>query len=189
MKPRSSPQHRLLVLIPARTIMVLSFILLLGACGKDGPTEGWNPYHFFDLDFGMVMDASPPYYTTEVPIDVTVTVIPKNSGVGRFVIEGTGPSGGPLGEVLTPVSGELSHGHSVRAQVTYEAGKPTTLTWEVKIYPLDRIDSTRFTFWAGFDSVVIDSTMYSIDAPEVVYQFDYDFISAFSGMLWLNPPE
>ena len=183
---QSSPHHRLLVSIPARTIVVLSFILLLAACGTDGPDERWDWYFMFDNDFGVVMDASPPYYTTEVPIDVTVTVLPKNSGVGYFSIAGTNGVGDPIGEVLTPAAGEFGW---VSVPVVYEAWKERSLTWQVRIYQQDKIDSARLTFWASFDSVVIDSTMYSIDAPEVAYQFGYDFIHAVSGMLWLNPPE
>ena len=186
MKLRSSHQHRLLPLIPARTIVVLSFILLLAACGTDGPDERWDWYFMFDKDFGVVMDASPPYYTTEDTIAVTVTVIPKNSGVGHFGIGGTGPAGGLLGEVLSPVTGEFG---SLTAPVEFEAGKEASMTWRVKIYPLDRIDSARLTLDAGFDSVVIDSTMYSIHAPEVTYQFGSGFIHAVSGMLWLKAPE
>ena len=185
MKLQLSLRYRLRLGVVGLVLAGSLLSLLLAACGQK-PFEGMDWYIMFDKDFGVVMDASPPYYTTEDTIAVTVTVIPKNSGVGHFGIGGTGPAGGLLGEVLSPVTGEFG---SLTAPVEFEAGKEASMTWRVKIYPLDRIDSARLTLDAGFDSVVIDSTMYSIHAPEVTYQFGSGFIHAVSGMLWLKAPE
>ena len=59
---------------------------------------------------------------------LSVTVLPKNSGVGSFGIGGSGPAGGVLGEVLAPTRGEFG---AQRVPVHFQAGKEATITWRV----------------------------------------------------------
>ncbi len=64
----------------------------------------------------------------------------------------------------------------------------TMETWlQLNDSPFD--DGVRFQFYAGFDSVMVDSTMYPLGAPELSAQFGSGYLPGFSRMLNLDPPE
>ena len=171
-------------------MVMLAPAFFCAGCDGSGPGEVddlW--YHLFDTEYSWVIEATPSYFTTETPIDITVTVRPKESGIGCFSFIGENPDNGADGEMLSPVAGDVG---TVVAPVTYVAGQPTTLTWRIQLNEANfssSYDSVGFQLYAGFDSVMVDSTMYPLGAPELAARFGQDFISGFSRMLNLDPPE
>ncbi|PJA76896.1 hypothetical protein CO151_01300 [bacterium CG_4_9_14_3_um_filter_65_15] len=153
-------------------IAVLAPAVYFAGCGSPAslpPDNYW--YHLFDTEFSWVIEATPPYFTTETPIDIAITVRPRESGVGLFTIWGGYSNGDMAGTALAPVTGEIG---TVVAPVQFEAGEPTRLVWRVQLNEVSPglpYDGVRFQFYAGFDSVVVDSTMYPLGAPELTAQF------------------
>ncbi len=173
-------------------IMVTVLVVALYLTGCDGSGPGGRDdfwYHLFDTEFSWVIEPDPPYFTTETPVDIAITVRPRESGVGHFTFIGENPENGADGEMLSPVSGEVG---TVSAPVTYVAGEPTTLVWRIQlneVRPNLPYDGVRFQMYAGFDSVMVDSTMYPLGAPELSAQFGSGYLPGFSRMLNLDPPE
>ncbi len=180
---------RLLKRLIAMVVAVLAPAVYFAGCGDPAslpPDDYW--YHLFDTEFSWVIEATPAYFTTETPIDIAITVRPRESGVGHFSFIGENPENGADGEMLSPVTGEVG---TVVAPVTYVAGQPTTLTWRIQlneVSPNLPYDGVRFQLYAGFDSVMVDSTMYPLGAPELAAQFGSGYLPGFSRMLNLDPP-
>ncbi len=167
------------------TVLFLA-LLFLPACDGDGPGEVddlW--YHLFDTEFSWVLGASPPYFTTDTPVDISITVRPRESGVGHFTIVGNNPDNGADGTMISPVTGEVG---SLNAPVIFEAGQPTQLTWRIQLNETDR-QSVRFTFFANFDSVMVDTVMYPLGAPELSAAFGSGYLPGFSTLFHINPEE
>lgn len=163
-------------------------IVYFAGCDGAGPGEIDYYYHLFDTEFSWVIEATPPYFTTETPVDISVTVRPRESGVGYFTISGGHSNGTAAGDALAPVSGEVG---TVVAPVEFAAGEPTQLTWRVQLNEVSPdlpYDGVRFQFSAGFDSVMVDSTMYPLGAPELTAQFGSGYLPGFSRMFNLDPP-
>ncbi len=176
---------------PILRLMAVMFLLLFlfAGCDGDGPGEVddlW--YHLFDPEYSMEVVSSPPYFTTENPVEITVTVHPRESGIGSFMIGGNNPDNGADGTMLSPVIGEVG---TLSAPVTLEAGQPTQLTWQIQLNELPESgpQHVRFSFSAGFDSVLVDSTMYPIGAPELVHEFGSGYGTSIGTLFHLYPEE
>lgn len=178
-----------------RTIVGISFLFLLSAsfvfnvgCGET-PMAPDQWYHLMDTDFSWVIEASPPHFTTATPVDISVSVRPRESGVGHFTIIGGHSDGTMAGDLLSPVPGEVG---TALAPVVFHAGEPTELTWRIQLNEIDSslpYQGVRFQLYAGFDSVMVDSTMYPLGAPELIDAFGPNFIPGFSTLFHLDPEE
>ncbi len=143
--------------------------------------------HLMDTEFSWVIEASPPHFTTATPVDISVTVRPRESGVGHFTIIGENPENGADGVMLSPVTGEMG---TVLAPVVFHAGEPTELTWRIQLNEIDSAlpyQGVRFQFFAMFDSVMVDSTMYPLGAPELTAAFGSGYLPGFSTLFHLDP--
>ena len=176
---------------PILRLMAMMFLLLFlfAGCEGDGPGEVddlW--YHLFDPEYSMEVVSSPPYFTTENPVEITVTVHPRESGTGRFWISGNHPDGTANGTLLSPETGEVGR---LFSSVVLEAGLPTRLIWQIQLNEINESlpQKVRFSFEAGFDSVLVDSTMYPIGAQELVHEFGSGYGTSIGTLFHLYPEE
>ena len=149
--------------------LILALFLGLASCGKnDDPTEAFQSSWLFDPTYGVHVTALPRTIDLQNGNTVNFAYKPNYSGKGSILISGGGAVE-PAAFLHSPEEAELGW---VLFPANFAEGVVQTGTLELQANAAN--DYFYLTFQAVFDSVVVDSTMVSINSQESINSFGFD---------------
>lgn len=116
------------------------------------------------------MVVTPRTFVPATTNTIQMRALPRYAGKGWFSLIGHG-GGSPIGRALSPIAGEIG---LVSVPMTFAPDQEARLDWSITIET--SLDQVALTGVAQYDSVVIDSYMYPVTAPEVMSYFGYHMV-------------